>query len=554
MKKRIFVSLLVMSLLTVIPLTLLVRLSVDASVRNLTLDALQAEAQLTTSRAATAGEALPLLENNLTLSRVTLIAPDGQVLFDTMKEPNSFDNHADREEFIGARSQGSASAIRRSGSSGMDTMYYAQKLQDGSVLRLSAPLRLVHSVFAGMLPGLLGGMAAIVCVAVLLSRIIAGMLLKPLSNIDLDEPEAANTYEELTPLLSRIMEQNKRSRQQIARLNAKQQEMDMLLNGMSEGFLAMDARHRLLSVNKSALQMLGVSAQDAQGRTLTAINRHPDMLNLLEELERTGTASATLRQGGRIYLLSASKVDGGSGSVMLIRDITEKTEGELMRKRFSANVSHELRTPLTTIFGYSDMLASGMVKPEDRQDFLERITAESRRMLDLVEDILRLSKLDEGYQGGRREKVDVLDCAKQTAVSLEAAAEFKQVHLTVTGESSLYVLGDPTLMGELIYNLADNAIKYNKPGGEAEISVHRSGDRVNLVVRDTGIGIHPTQQDKIFERFYRTDKSRSKETGGTGLGLSIVKHSAEYHSATLSVQSTPGQGSVFTVSFPIYIE
>lgn len=319
---------------------------------------------------------------------------------------------------------------------------------------------------------------------------------------------------------------------------------------MSEGFVILDMQLNILSINRSACRLFGTTHEEAVGKPLPAINRQPEIMRLILDLENLKESDTQFPLHGRTYQMTANVVDDRErGIVLLVTDITDKVEGENMRKRFSANVSHELRTPLTTICGYTEMLDSGMVNQEDHADFFGRINKESKRMLTLVEDILKLSKMDEGYPGGHRDPVSLLSIAKTTAETLENAALLKGVTLHVAGEDAK-VVGYKTLLSELTFNLMDNAIKYNKQGGRVDVHVARRPGETVLTVQDTGIGIEGYQQDKIFERFYRTDKSRSKETGGTGLGLSIVKHAAEYHKARLAVDSRLGEGTTMTVVFP----
>lgn len=497
---------------------LLVRGSAELGARRLVLEELQSQALLLIWQLGESDDPDSVLDRAIATSRVTLTAPDGTVRYDSQADAAAQENHADRPEIAQALAEGRASRVRWSDTVGEHLLYYAQRLPSGDVLRLSGPVRTTDTVFTTMLPWLLLGAASIVGASMLLSRRLTWQLLLPLDQIDLSAPAAMPTYEELTPLLSRIMEQNVESGMQIARLNEKQHEMDMLLDGMSEGFLAMDRYHRVLRINPSASRMLNVPSDGAVGYTLPEINRRPEILRLLTELDTTGSGSASLELNDRTYHLTANTAGPESGSVLLMRDMTERIEAETARKRFTANVSHELRTPLTTICGYAELLSSGMVKPEDQQGFLERITNESRRMLALVEDILRLSKLDEGYPGGKRERVNLMDVTRQAVESLEPAASAKGVTLHLTGTAQ-FVTGDPTLLSELVFNLTDNAIKYNKPNGRVDVSVDGDAKGVLLRVADTGIGIKLSQQDKIFERFYRPDGSRSKETGGTGLSF-----------------------------------
>jgi two-component system phosphate regulon sensor histidine kinase PhoR len=549
MKRRILISHLIISLISVALFTLLVRTSTQISMRSLVLDALQKEGSAIARRLQGDETLEEILEHAIIHSRITLMDEKGQVLYDSDAVASQMENHLDRPEVDQALSAGRGSSMCWSDTLRENMLYYAQRMSTGHILRLAGPVRTLDTLFTSMLPWLVVGALLIVLASSLLSRRLTRGLLAPLDQIDLAAPAATPAYEELTPLLTRIMEQNIESDLQIAKLNEKQQEMDLLLDGMSEGFLALDPQHRIVRANHSVLNMLGADGEGVLGRTLPEINRRPEILRMLADLRSAGTATATMELNGRSYLITANNVSGERGSVVLMRDMTEKDEAETARKRFTANVSHELRTPLTTICGYSELLAGGLVKPEDQQDFFEKILRESKRMLTLVEDILRLSKLDEGYPGGRRERVNLLDIVKQAAAALEASAQKKGVTQNITGERHI-VVGDPTLLYELVSNLMDNAIKYNKPGGRVDVSLDSENGGVSLRVSDTGIGIDPRHQDKIFERFYRTDKSRSKGTGGTGLGLSIVKHSAEYHAATLHVQSQLGQGTTITVFFP----
>lgn len=550
MKRRIFLSLIGLCLLSVLLYTVLVRsVSMHVSVSSVA-QRMQADIQALRQAAKQEGGLLSALQHGGYANRITWIDATGRVLYDNRANPQTMGNHLNREEVAAALQTGEGQVIRRSATLDADLLYFAQKLDDGSVLRLASPAYVTRELFARMLPWLLFGMLLITLISALLAGHVTRALLYPLQRINPERPEEAQVYDELTPLLARIHEQNAQVRQNMLTLNEKQREMDALLNGMSEGFLVLDLSHRIVTINRSAARMLKTDGQQAMHKTLGEINRKGEILQLLEELDRNGAASCQVEIEGRTYQLSANRVDNENVSVILMRDMTERIEGENMRKRFSANVSHELRTPLTTICGYSEMLTSGMVRPEDEKDFLGRISNESHRLLALIEDILRLSKLDEGYPGGQHIAVDLLESARQAANSLEGPARKKNVTLQVEGEH-LQVTGDPTLISELIFNLTDNAIKYNKPSGKVTLRIQRAGHTAELIVTDTGIGIEPSQQSKIFERFYRTDKSRSKETGGTGLGLSIVKHSAEYHHATLKVNSAPGKGTAITVSFPL---
>lgn len=551
MKKRIFAALLLVALLVGLLYSLLLAAALPEYTRRRTILTLQSElALLRNSAQEQGGLSEQFLHSFLSLYRVSLISPEGRVLYDSQADPDEMGNHRDRPEVQEALREGSASASRPSETSGETLLYFAQRLPEGSVLRLSAPLRLVRLSFQEMLPYLLGGLLLGLLAAALLSILLSRAFSRSIAAIDLDHPQEATAYEELSPLLSRLSLQNRRVGQQMDALRMKQQEMDALIDGMSEGFLALDGQKRVISINRSAAAMLGTEALSAMGRSLPEISRRPEILSMLDELFRDGSALATLQMERKTYALSANLVGDSGSAVLLLRDVTRLMEGEEMRKRFTANVSHELRTPLTAICGYAEMLQGGMVKPEDVDGTLTRISEESKRMLALVEDILRLSKLDEGYPGGQMKRLSLYEAAERALARLKPLAEQKGVKLSLKGEK-LAVLGDPTLLDELVSNLIDNAIKYNTEGGRVKLRVEQGEQSVDLLVEDSGLGIDPSQQERIFERFYRTDSSRSKETGGTGLGLSIVKHSAEYHKAKLSLQSQPGQGTTIRVSFPL---
>ncbi len=549
MKKRVFWSLLAVSLLTGLLLILIVSGLLPTFARQRTLDNLQREAAIVLPQINTTGEEQPGLARAVMVSRVTLIAADGRVLFDNQADPATMDNHLSRPEVQQALETGRGSAVRRSDTQAQEMLYFALPAGGGRVLRMAAPIHLTHIGLMETLPWLLGALLISLLAAGLLSRGISRQLSQTISRIDPEAPEEVVTFEELTPLLSKLSQQSAQVSQQLNTMQEKQQQMDALIDGMTEGFMVLDSRRRVVSINRSAAAMLQVDPYLTVGKTLPEISRKPEILSLLDELEEKGNAQITLPWEQKNYSVNASRVASTKGVVILLHDVTETLEGETMRKRFTANVSHELRTPLTAICGYSEMLSSGMVKKEDEKGFLDRISSESKRMLALVEDILRLSKLDEGNPGGERKRVNLFTITREVVKNFGPAAEKMQVDVILRGDKA-EVMGDATLLGELVGNLLDNAIKYNRQGGKVEISILESKAGMDLTVHDTGIGIEQAQQDKIFERFYRTDKSRSKETGGTGLGLSIVKHSAEYHNATLRVDSEPGVGTTITVSFP----
>lgn len=488
-----------------------------------------------------------VLAGLVSASRVTLVSPQGEVLYDNVVDA-AMENHLQRPEVQDAINKGGGQAIRYSDTTKSTAVYVASRLDDGSILRVAAPERIARGVASGVAPWVIFGLLALVIVSVVLSSLMVDRLVKPVLDINLDRPEESRIYEELLPLVRRISDQNQQAKQQLAALAAKGQEQQALLMGMQEGFVALNEKEEVILINESACRMLGVSQEEALGRQLVALCRDPVMLSGMEALRQEGRAYGVIKKDGRSYVMNANRIEGRKDSVLLLDDQTEKLEGEEMRKRFTANVSHELRTPLTTIVGYGEMLEAGMVQEGDRQQFYRNIQQESRRLLALVEDILRLSKLDEGAVEANRQRVDLFAVAKRACESLAQAASDKGIQLACEGEEA-WVMGEETLLSEICVNLIDNAIKYNVQEGRVQVVVS-GGQQPKLVVRDSGIGIAREYQPHVFERFYRTDTSRSKATGGTGLGLSIVKHAAEFHQANIKLTSKPGEGTEITVSFP----
>lgn len=550
MKVRIFWSGLLLSLL----LSISFAGGMSLAIRNALIADLQMHMDGSNARLCldlnTREDQVARLQDTVSDYRITLISPQGDVSYDSVQDIHTMDNHSDREEFQEALRNGKGHSLRASSSIGTTVVYTARRLKNGSVLRLSQPEHVAIQSFQLILPWFVGGILMVILIAYLLSRRLTAWIIRPINAMDLNHPVETCPYDELLPMARQLSRQNSGMRMQVEQLQSKQSELNTLINAMSEGFVALDQKHNILSINRSACLLLNTNSALAVGKPLASIDRQPEIMQLLLTVDKTGGGETTFKRDGRTYTVSAGAVhESEKGVVLFMLDITDKVESENMRKRFTANVSHELRTPLTTICGYTEILASGMVKKEDFPSFFERINKESQRLLTLVEDILKLSKMDEGYPGGRFEPVDLLKIVNQVAESLESASEKKKVTLTVSGMDA-QVIGDQTLLTELVFNLADNAIKYNRPGGKVQISIRSHGGHVFLQVADTGIGIEKNQQDKISERFYRTDKSRSKDTGGTGLGLSIVKHSAEYHHAKLHVDSTINEGTAITVTFP----
>ncbi len=486
-----------------------------------------------------------------TAYRMTWIAPDGKVLFDDRFAAEKMDDHGDREEIKTALAVGEGESSRYSPTLMERYLYCAKRLPDGSVLRLS----LAHSTVPALLLGLLPYLAVIAVVTFIFSLFLASRLTEravaPLNELDLDDPLANDGCDELAPLLHRLDSQQRQIKGQQEKLAQKQKEFETVTENMSEGIVLLNKKGCILSINKAALRLLDTEPS-CVGRHFSEVARGPQISALLANGE------AALRDEKRIELpagtfgLHLSPVVSGEellGSVLLLLDVTEKEKAEQLRREFTANVSHELKTPLQTIAGAAELLAKGIVKEEDRKDFYLRIFEEARRMSRLVEDILRLAHLDEGANDMKREATDLLALAKEMAQALEQEAAEAQVSVSVSGERAV-VLGVPQLLRSILFNLCDNAVKYNRRGGKVTVIVHDEEKSCTLIVADTGIGIPPQHRERIFERFYRVDKSRSKELGGTGLGLSIVKHAARAHNAVIDLKSTEGGGTTVRVVFP----
>ena len=510
---------------------------------------LQTETQLVAQGVEVEG--LNYLQGMESRNRITWVAGDGTVLYDSQADASKMENHADREEIRQALENESGTAQRYSATLAQQTLYAAQRLSDGSVIRMASAQQTVVVVLLSMIqPILLILGIALIISAGLASRMTRGII-RPIVSLDLEHPENCDTYQELVPLLTRVKRQNETIQRQMAQLSQQQQEFSALTENMSEGFLLLDRRGRVLSYNSGALSQLG--AQPPKGEVnVLVLNRSEGFQRAVDDALEGRKSCQMIHQGGRWCQVLANPVlrDGEqAGVVMVLLDVTEQEQREELRREFTANVSHELKTPLTAISGIAEIMRGGMVKPEDIEDFAGDIYQEAQRLIALVEDIIRLSRLDEGEGGLEREDVDLLKLSDQVVHRLEPAARKQDVALKVTGRS-VKVHGVASVLEEMLYNLCDNAIKYNKPGGRVTVTVDYLGQDAQVQVEDTGIGIPQEDQSRVFERFYRVDKSHSKEIGGTGLGLSIVKHGAALHDGQVRLESTPGRGTKVTLVMP----
>lgn len=483
--------------------------------------------------------------------RITWIDADGTVLFDSEAPSAEMENHLEREEIKEALASGYGESRRYSATLMERSLYAAQRLSDGTLLRLS----IVQSSVLTLLLGMLQPLCVVFIVAVLLSIMLAVRLSKsivrPLNEMDLDHPLSNAEYDELAPLLRRIDSQQRQLGSQKARLAQKQNELDTIIGSMREGMLLLNERGKIVSINPAAARLLG-SGQNPVGADMLTVSRNLDLHDILSKALQGEHRVQTVSLETGHYQISASPIldeEKVAGAALCFFDVTEKENAEQMRREFTANVSHELKTPLHSISGYAELLQNGLVKNEDIVPFAEKIYAEAQRMVRLVEDIISLSHLDEGAADMQWAEVDLYALAESAIASLAAEAQTAAVSMKLCGEH-ITLYGIPQLLHSIVYDLCDNAVKYNKPGGEVTVSLAKTAGAVLLSVRDTGIGIPADEQERIFERFYRVDKSRSKEVGGTGLGLSIVKHAAIIHGAGINVESAVGEGTTITVSFP----
>lgn len=483
--------------------------------------------------------------------RITWIGTDGGVLYDSVTDPQEMENHFAREEVKQALAEGYGESSRYSPTLTQRYLYSAKRLPDGTVLRLSVTQASLLTLTLGMLQPI----CVVFAIALLLSIILASRLSKkiadPINRLNLDTPLKNHVYEELTPLLHRLGIQQQQIRNQEALLKQRQNEFETLTNGMTEGIVLLDGKGFLLGSNPAADRLFH-TGKDATGKHILSLCTAPILSDLLTKAESGIYTEGTLSLDSRTYRLTASPVMEEHvihGIVLLALDVTEKESLEKLRREFTANVSHELKTPLHTISGCGELLANGMVGPEDIPSFSQRIYMEAQRMIRLVEDIISLSHLDEGAEDLQWENVDLFALAKNAVAALEPEAERMGVEVKLDGSPAI-LYGIAQLLGSIVYNLCDNAIKYNRAGGSVSLSVTEEENALALRVADTGIGIPTEDQGRIFERFYRVDKSHSREIGGTGLGLSIVKHAVRLHGGTVTVDSAPGKGTTMTVRFP----
>ncbi len=484
-------------------------------------------------------------------SRITYVDESGKVLYDNEADVESMENHGHRKEIREAELTGEGEDERMSSTLSKKTIYYAIRLENGNVLRVSGTQDSALALVWQLVPSLLGVLFLILVLSAVFASRLSGRVVEPLNNLDLEHPEEINVYEEVEPLISKIYRQNRQIRLQLEAARRQQKEFSIITENMQEGLLVIDRYTMVLSGNSSVGKLLKVN-EIRTGESVYLLNRSEEFRGVVEQVLEGNHEDKILRLDGSDIQVIANPVireNKTEGAVILLVDVTEKVEREQLRREFSANVSHELKTPLTSISGFAEIMQDGFVKDEDVKVFAGRIYKEAQRLIRLVGDVIRISRLDEGGLPYQWEELDLYSMVHDIFSTLHEAAGKQEVHMYMEGGSTVLETV-PTIMEEVLYNVCDNAIKYNHQSGEVFVRLKDEGDVVRVNVRDTGIGIPKEDQERIFERFYRVDKSHSKEIGGTGLGLSIVKHGVKTLNGRLWLNSEPGQGTEIIMEFP----
>lgn len=483
--------------------------------------------------------------------RVTLIDKDGTVLADSQVDVSKLENHGDREEVKQAETEGRGQSVRYSSTMTEKTVYYAQKLDNGQILRISADQFTIVTILLGISQPIAIVVIAAIVLSLILSMNVAKHIVEPINDLDLDDPMENTVYDELSPLLRKIAHQNSTIEEQLKEARQKQEEFRIITDNMSEGFIVIDNQMKILTYNAAALKLFG--AEQKTPENILALSRSKPFRDAIYKSLDGEHSQAEMTTDERVYSIISNPVYDTEqeviGAVIVVIDITEISRREQLRREFTSNVSHELKTPLTSISGFAEIMKSVGTDEATVIDFSRSIYDEAQRLISLVSDIIKLSELDDGTIEYEPETVDLYTLSLEIASRLSPQAQEKKIHFTVNGEKA-EITGVRKILDEIIFNLCDNAVKYNRSGGDVKVSVKNSADTVTVTVSDTGIGIPTVQQDRVFERFYRVDKARSKSIGGTGLGLSIVKHGVMYHNAQISLESKENEGTTVVINFP----
>lgn len=488
-----------------------------------------------------------------TINRITWIGEEGDVLYDSFMDTDTMGNHGDRPEIQQAKEHGWGESTRHSSTLAEQTYYYASRLSDGTIIRVASTTKSALATMFGTIPVMIIMAVLIYGAAMIMADRQTKRIVAPINRLNPDSPQEEKVYDELSPLVRRLEKQKETIEQQMETLREKQDEFRAITENMKEGFIVVDSRADVMSYNSSALHILGIDEAFAEnaGMNVLNFNRSESFRQVVDEALVGQRGEQTLGLNGRFYQIIANPVvesPGRHGAVVVILDVTEQQNRETLRREFSANVSHELKTPLTSISGYAEIMKNGLVQPQDVPRFSEKIYIEAQRLITLVGDIIKISQLDEGKVEMEKRAVDLYSIMNNVAERLQPVANRCDIRISVDGCSAI-VFGVAQILDEMVFNLCDNAIKYNRPGGFVEMQTGVENGHAYVLVRDNGIGIPQEDQERIFERFYRVDKSHSKNIGGTGLGLSIVKHGAIFHKASVEMNSVLGKGTKVKLTF-----
>lgn len=557
MKRKIYWNMCLVALFSMVLATLLTTCLISGDLKAQMKQAVATEVRYIESAMEVSGQAyldhLASRGDGNSINRITWIDTDGTVLYDSFADRESLENHKDRPEVIQAAERGWGQCTRTSHTLAEQTYYYASRLNDGTVIRVASTMRSGLATMMGTIPWMVVMAVMIFGVTMVIAQVQTRRIVEPINRLNPDAPQAEKTYDELSPLVRRLEKQKQTIREQMDILREKQEEFSAITENMKEGFLVVDSRADVISYNSSAIRILGVDMEITEGLNINVLrfNRSNNFRQVVDSALQGERGEQSLELNGRYYQIIANPVvESGDkrGAVVVILDVTEQQRREELRREFSANVSHELKTPLTSISGYAEIMKNGLVQPADMGRFAEKIYTEAQRLITLVGDIIKLSQLDEDRVDMEKTTLDLYAQALEVAGRLKDHARTQDVKLDVIGIPTR-IQGAGQILDEMIYNLCDNAIKYNKPGGSVKVTVCTENGHPMLMVEDTGIGIPEEDKERIFERFYRVDKSHSKQIGGTGLGLSIVKHGAIYHKAKVEMKSTLGKGTQVKIMF-----
>lgn len=551
MAKRIFRNMVLTAILTVMLAAAVIVPSLYTAHENRMSSALRQEAGIIADALELAEDDPAYLKQLDTESRISLISADGTVLFDSVADAAQMENHANRPEFVQALESGSGESTRASETLAKTTIYYALRMENGLVLRISDTRSSMLGTFMKVLPMIVGMLLCVVLIAFLIAGQTARRIVKPINELNLDNPLENDAYDELAPLLTRMERQHMQIHQHVKALENARAELAAIMDNMREGMILLDGNNTVLSMNHSAGRIFQMDARQALGHNLLSVSRDADLHDIVQEALCGEDGKLTIRRNDRHYRIYASPVtkeQAVAGTVLLILDITDRFAAEESRREFTANVSHELKTPLTSISGIAEIIRDGIAQPQDIQHFADMICKESARLMSLVNDILELSQLDEKQNIGQKEPVSLMPMLRGLVDDFAIPAEKKNLTLTLSGDEA-EVEGYPTLLREMFFNLIDNAVKYTPEGGNVSVTVKNTEKQIVCCVSDNGIGIPKEHQEHVFERFYRVDKSHSRQTGGTGLGLAIVKHVAQVHRAEIMLDSDDGKGTSISIAF-----